>query len=65
MNKIIERLEAIAEGDPWKMRDSLRIFIDELKEERDSATQSKAIEVMTKDAMIEMGKEAVKEFDSV
>jgi hypothetical protein len=44
MNPIIQRLEAIAGGDPWKMRDSLRIFIDELKEKREAAILAREAE---------------------
>lgn len=76
MNKIIERLEAIAGGDPWKMRDTLRIFIDELKEKRDIALEEKKevekaasdivnedepIIPQTQEEMIELGKELVAE----
>ena len=42
MLKIIERLEAICNGDPWKIRIALKIFIEELQakvEEHKKETQ--------------------------
>lgn len=76
MGKIIEQLTFIADGDPWKMRDNLRRYIEVLKEKRDEAIKAKeekpqdpineddSVNPRSPEQMLKDGQEAVKEFDA-